>query len=85
MGKNKVSKKKQRYLIYVDWPQEAPPPRMRDIKELFDDTGVSIPEQDFQLLQPGKYVICGLADDAGKKAGSQLPGVKMKQVVPEEK
>lgn len=47
MGKNKVSKKKQRYLIYVDWPQEAPPPRMRDIKELFDDTGVSIPEQDF--------------------------------------
>jgi len=79
MGKNtkKEGNKKTNYLIHVEWPKDAPPPRFRDFRELFEGTGLRLDENYSPVrVNDGKYAIRGAADDWTKKEASQLRGVK---------
>lgn len=71
-----------RYIIYVDWPVDAPPPRMRDMFELFEETGVKL-DTKFEPVKiainksgSATYLIKAKANDAARKAASHLRGIK---------
>lgn len=76
----KESSKKNHYNIYVDWPVDAPPPHMREMKALFEDTGVII-ESDPVEIRRDLYMIRGAASDDSRKKASQIRGIKFKQEI----
>lgn len=75
---NKKSSKKLNYKFRFDWPDGAPPPKMRDLFQLFEGTGVWINEDEMiRQVGPRHYEVVGSANENGIKEAKKLRGMKI--------
>jgi len=84
----KETKSLKKYQIFIDWSSDYPILTERDLREMFEGTGVILNSDslEFHSNRPFQYKVLAKATDEIRKAAiNQIRGIKFVEIVPREK